>query len=537
MAVIPGRTVIILLGVFLLLIAWSPVSAREWLPDGGFEPGPTGWDMPGASPAHCTPHTGSGALGVDAEDIAVVQISRMLESMPAGTYTLSGWAMLQSGTGTLDVSLIASSTAGPDVPRSIGIGPEYRPFSFDFDFSIATSTTTVLFEFRSDGFAVLCLDDLSLTSEDLPTPTSTATQTPTPAPTSTPTSSPPPSATAIPPTVTSVPPSPTATSANTPTPSPTVSATPQATSSPSPTPEPAFVFVNGGFEDGLAGWQKYGGTLSTTSNASSGSTAGLLISDTESTKWAYQAVRVAPSQWYEFSANVQPDGGVSEAYLRISWYASDDASGAALSSSDSLQRTGPGPYAFLTTGAVQAPPEAGSARVRIVMAPSSATTATVSIDDAAFFATAAATPTPVAPPTETPVPTASAAPSATATVAMLGAVASATMVPSDETPEPANGIESQALAAPASPGTSTPEAYATAFPERFQQVAAARSEARASTSSSASSSSLPSASPAALVLSQEQEDAGGVSLPWVVGAVLLLGGLTGVYWQNRRAGG
>src|SRR5690606_16482178 len=127
-----------------------------------------------------------------------------VESMPAGTYTLSGWAMLQSGTGTLDVSLIAASMAGSAIPRNINIGPEYRAFSFDFDFSVATSATTLLFEFRPDGFAVLCLDDLSLTSEDLPTPTSTPTHTPTQTPTST-AVSPPPSATAIPPTATSVP--------------------------------------------------------------------------------------------------------------------------------------------------------------------------------------------------------------------------------------------------------------------------------------------------------------------------------------------
>jgi hypothetical protein len=97
-------------------------------------------------------------------------------------------------------------------------------------------------------------------------------------------------------------------------------------------------------------------------------------------------VRIDPAAVYEFKGHLQPGSGVAQAYLRISWYASSDASGQAIATDDSTQKlTGPVPaYTLLTTGPRTPPAGARSARVRAMLSPAGAAAATLYLDDFAF---------------------------------------------------------------------------------------------------------------------------------------------------------
>jgi len=185
--------------------------------------------------------------------------------------------------------------------------------------------------------------------------------------------------------------SPTPLQTNTPAATPTRTPSPIPTATPTPTPLGITTgyLLNGGFEDAiegvLVGWNKYGGTLRQTStHQRSGSYAAALSSDTQSTKWVFQPVRVNADRAYEFDGYVLlDDPAVDEVFLRISWYSSDDASGSAIATSDSTERlSGPEPlFRYLTTGAVLVPNEARSAKVRAVLVPASPAWATVYLDD------------------------------------------------------------------------------------------------------------------------------------------------------------
>ncbi len=65
-----------------------------------------------------------------------------------------------------------------------------------------------------------------------------------------------------------------------------------------------------------------------------------------------------PDRAYVFDGYVLLDNpGVKEAFLRVSWYTSDDASGSAVATADSTERlTGSDPsFRYLTTGAMLVP--------------------------------------------------------------------------------------------------------------------------------------------------------------------------------------
>jgi hypothetical protein len=201
-------------------------------------------------------------------------------------------------------------------------------------------------------------------------------------------------------------PSPTSSVTSTPSPSPTPTVT--------PTPGPGEELRNPGFEEVVDGvpvaWQKYGGELVTTTRGRSGERAGLLRSASSATKWAYQTVLVEAGEWYEFDAWVlSEDPAVERSLLRVSWYASADGSDAAISTADSttVLDAPASNYRHLTTGPVQAPPGARSARPRILLAPAGARPASLVIDDAGWRR--------AAPPTATPTPAPSPASSPEAT--------------------------------------------------------------------------------------------------------------------------
>jgi len=209
------------------------------------------------------------------------------------------------------------------------------------------------------------------------------------------------------------PPPPTATPTPTPVP-PTATASATVTPAATAVPTPSHgMLINGGFEaadDGVpVGWRKHGGTLEQVqSPAHSGSAAGSFTSGTESTKWVYQTIAVEGGAWYAFEGYVHMnDANVASSFLRISWYASPDGSGTALATCDSTSHLeGQEPdFRYLTTGSVQAPAEARSAKARIMLEPASAASATIFLDDTTFGAAEPATPTPAATSTPEPSPT------------------------------------------------------------------------------------------------------------------------------------
>jgi hypothetical protein len=227
---------------------------------------------------------------------------------------------------------------------------------------------------ESDAAATAYFDDVEFAAVPAPTPTLT------PSPTDSPTPSPTTTATAA---------------SQTPTPSaaPTSTATPVPAPTPSPAEDP-LVFAgltNGGFEQaGVGGapygWRKVGGEMSVVAEPHfEGSMALRLNSATTSTKWAYQTVNVEPGSYYEASVQALKNDAAAEAlFLRLSWYAAEDGDGAAIDSVDSTELLSSDSPAFrvLSTGAVQAPSEARSVRVKLMIRPISAADSAGYFDDA-----------------------------------------------------------------------------------------------------------------------------------------------------------
>ena len=500
---------------------------QEWLTNGGFESGTDGWSVARSEPLVCSQiHQGSGALGVTAAPGGSTRVMQeVFGALPTGGYTLSGWTRVQDGEAEIDLTMAFTrpfgGPGGITVPVPIATGAQYTLFTITANANFSPESVLVAFDITTDSAAEVCFDGLQLTTTD-PAPTVTPTPTATNVPEATAT-----------PTLTSTPVSqPGAEDTQTATPAPTSSSTPPAatlTSTPtptlSPTAGPSFVFTNGGFEQGLTGWSKYGGELEITGSARSGGAAGLLISNTESTKWAFQAVAIDPAQYYEFSAYLQAGDGVREAHLRISWYPTNDASGPALSTTDSLERAA-GPtadFVFLTTGAVQPPAEAASARVRVLQAPLGSAPASLRIDDVSFSTTSAPTPTP----SPSGTPPATLTPSATPPVVpLLGALPPTP--PGHEAPDSdtAPVFFSEARAAPVLEPTTGP-GERIAAPTTVADVAAARTLVRADASAQAVSPENR--------LGQTREPGEEPPWLWLAGVALVVIGLGGVYAQNRRA--
>lgn len=370
-----------------------PEAAVQLLSNGDFEAATTDpWSVLDVSlfsgdPA-CPPRAGSpgvqaGALTLESPP-GYGYVEQTVAVAPGGTYDFSGyffspdapsgsevrlWVMwldqaqalvgnakwLASPPPTSDYQLLtAAGTAEPDA--------YFARVRIEFALPFPSSTTT------------LCLDDLGFSGPSpVPTPTPTPTTGATPVP------SPTPSSTSVP------------------------TSTPSPTQSPSPTPVPIAVgsLLNGGFEEVAAdgvpvAWRKFGGALSRSStHVRSGGYSGAFRSGSETTKWAYQVVGVRPGQAYAFEGYVLPTGPPgSQVYLRVSWYGSADGSGQLLSNVDSLTSLGGGDpsFRYLSTGAVVAPADARSARVRIVLSPASAAPETLYLDDFAFSPRTAAVP-------------------------------------------------------------------------------------------------------------------------------------------------
>lgn len=467
----------LLLGVVAtgtLLVARSEVAANGTLLNGGFESwngdAPANWSVLSGTPSRETARSASGtSLHLSgAQPEGVVQ---QIVAASAGS--------------TVAVDIRVSSDTAVDVTLAV--------YPLDDSFlNLGLPTTTLVTAPAGEGFMTVSettaplpagtayvrmqvsarlvtgstlsvyFDDASLV-ETVAMPTPTATPTEAAVQTATPVSTSPagvePTATAAPghsPTKTpTVRPTPTtrAASGKTPTKAPTMKPQPTPRKTATPTPRPHYtptpsnpeatssgLLLNGDFEaldNGKpAYWTKYGGDMGATGEAYAGKWSATLSSTTSSTKWLSQVVTVVGGGWYDFRAVARTEN--VEAFLRVSWYTSEDGSGSQLDASDGSS-TSSGSWSALDTGPIQAPPASNSARVKLMLRPN-ATSGRAIFDDAWFA------------PAEAPPATATPAPHETSTASPTTArTKTPTRTP---TPKRSSGSGAAATKTPSSPGAS-----------------------------------------------------------------------------------
>jgi hypothetical protein len=243
-----------------------------------------------------------------------------------------------------------------------------------------TAAIRLMFRPADSGEATALFDDAAFAEVDAPTD-KPATQTPTPSPA---------------PSASTSSPTPTGTPVRTKTPPPLPTASPVVTPTPASEPAVFTTLVNGGFETAREGgtpygWHKVGGEIAVTDEERiEGDLALAISSATSSTKWAYEAISVTPGAYYVAEAWAMNTAGADTLLLRVSWYASDDASGSAIDSADSLSTVSgdAGGFRQLSTGPVEAPANARSARVRLLLEPGSVAPTRAFFDDVSFGETA-----------------------------------------------------------------------------------------------------------------------------------------------------
>lgn len=420
------------LAIALILLARPRAHSSELLQNGNFESGTDGWSVVTGvlEPIALPVHGGAGAARYSGGGSPSTQeVFQWVAVQPNSAYQFSGWVLLDDpDVQQVYLRVVWSDEDGISIGSHdslaplTGASPTYRflttgPIESPAAAAMARAGVRVL----TNGDFSIYLDDISLegvavTPSPVPTPAPTlAPPTPAPSPTPIPTPTPAPTPSLTPtatPAVTALP---------TTSPTPTFTPSPRATPVPTPSSE-ATVFsalTNGGFEqlrpDGTPyAWRKVGGVLGASEAYRTGGARSLsLISETGSTKWAYQTVSAGGGSYYEAAVMAAvPDGG-AEAFLRLSWYDSDDGSGEAIAIHDSpgLARGG---FRRLSTGPVMAPAEARSVKIRLMLRPASASPVAAYFDDASFAPASAPSPTPpLVTPTSTPTPTPRPAPETT----------------------------------------------------------------------------------------------------------------------------
>lgn len=401
-------------GITLALSARSPAFSDAYaLANGGFEGGAAGWAPPvgavlavdastapaeGASAAHLT-STGAGQMSLtsqywqspDATAFMSYSLAALVRDNDAATSAVTArLAVLDVDQRVLDeaISLLGGSDSAPYRPIATGsllapAGAKYLRVTFSAQASAAGA------RFSVDGVTI--------------TATAPATPIPTPeAPPPAPAEPEPPESVATP---TSTPtPTPTPRSTSTPRPSATPRMTATPTLTPTAAPPPGTTLRNANFEQGVAGWSVVRGRLTAAPVIDGLGASLVLTADDRGTAWVQQTVAVTPGSWSSASALLLPYDGVEAAWLRIAWYASADGGGAQLSSEDSPAVASAAPHAFVQTGAyevvstgpVQAPAEAHSARVRVLLRAAGDRGASVLIDDVTFEAAEPGDASPVA---------------------------------------------------------------------------------------------------------------------------------------------
>lgn len=370
-----------------LLLQPGDASAFDHVQNGGFEDGLDGWRIgPGATfDVVDTAAEGSRSLRV-VVDSGRFRIQQDLPAaIPPGVYVLSATVRAEAIGTRISIQLALDSEPWNE-PEATLVTIDTAWAAIEADARTGTASYARLtVEGDAPPGSIVFVDAVRL---DGPPPT-TVTATPTQ-------------------TSTSLPGAAATTTALAAAPSPSATATPTLAAD-----TIAWSLRNSGFEDAgadgaPAAWEAYGGSARLTAPGRSGAQAAEFQSATGSTKWLHQSVLVDAGAWYDFSAwVVHDDNGVAAAWLRISWYSSADASGTAITTSDSttvLNAPSPG-WRHLATGSVLAPAGARSARLRIMLAPASAAPAAIRVDDASFAPTdAPAAPLPTPPTPDAPAP-------------------------------------------------------------------------------------------------------------------------------------
>lgn len=384
----------------LVVLAARVAVAQEaaLLLNGDFEAGPAGWRVSSDATVVVDDQLGGvagpNAARVEAHVSGAVQLSSQWwtgSPVSAGaSFRLDAWVLADDPlTSRVSAWLEFVDGDGQRIARGstsmiAGEAPGFRLVTADGMAPVGAAFVRAVIEGVADAAgARFSVDAVSVTQVSAPPPVTptlappvaTATKEPSPAPTKTPTK----------------------------TPSPT------ATKTPTPTPLPVrSTLHNGAFESGVEGWISQRGIVRV-EPALAGAGATLVLEAVgASTAWVDQPVLVAPGEWYEARASLLPLRDVSAAWLRVAWYASSDGSGSQLSTVDSplagsaavhtreITRSGAGTP--VSTGAVRAPQDALSARVRVVLQPTGPAGAELAIDDVAFAGAA-----PPVVPTSTPV--------------------------------------------------------------------------------------------------------------------------------------
>ena len=453
--------------VALLSSVAAPSSAQSEnvLSNGGFEDGASGWLTSGTNATLTVDetdpvHSGSAAGRLTATAAGGISTASQYWWAPIDAleqYTLSIELQaddpgISNAAATLEVvdgdgEVLASRGGSPETGSgwlSITTEPVLAPASAEYARIVVSAAA-------ASAGAVLHIDSAAVAVADpepqpTETATATATATATPTGTATVTAPPPPSPE---PTVT-VPtvdvPKPTLRSVTKrPEPRPTFPA--RLIAEPPPRRVAPLLLRNGDFEspDGFDGWHARGGEVRV-EESSPGSSVAVLTSRTTATKWIYQVVPVAPGEWYQAGAWLQPRDDAELGLVRIAWYASGDGSGRQLATVDSSAAPGDAADPVeVTTGTVQAPPAAHSAQVRLMLRPRSSALAMLIADDAYFEPTSAPTPGPpeAPPPTATPI----ASPTAIASSSPAPSVTPETPRP-EPTADPAPGRAHVSVASP-----------------------------------------------------------------------------------------
>ena len=383
----------------LAAVATSGIGAQspDLLVDGGFEAAGDGWAPPagaslavdGAGPVHSGAAAGRVTAGGPGGVALLTQYWRVSVA-PLAEHTLRAWVYaddpaLSNLSVTLEFLDGAGAVIGAPLTASLGgLAAQWRlavagPVAAPPDAAHARVAVRAVAKAAGATFHV---DSVTLEAGAAPTATATATATASGTATA----------------------SATGTASSTATASATATTSPTATSTIA-TPTVFEVLTNGNFEvpGQLFGWRNHGGLgLIATGIGDSPQTA-VLFSETSSTKWLHQSIVVEPGGWYEAGGRLWPQAGVALARVRVAWYATPDASGRQLETVDSQELLGTsGGLVTVETGPIQAPPEARSAQLRIMLQPAGGGPATLAADDVYFIPSAEPTATPSPSPTATP---------------------------------------------------------------------------------------------------------------------------------------
>lgn len=396
-------------------------SDTNLLPNGGFELGTVGWAAPvGATLAVDTsipPVEGANAALLTSTGATAMSLASQYwqtTATPGQTYTLT--ASLRDNEAATSSALakieILDSVGTLLVPNSTPLAgadsAAFRPVTATVAAPAGAAYIRVTFTAQASAAgAHLSIDGVTVTAAPTVTPT------PTPMPPSVvvevaPSPPGPPEPPEEPPMPVVVP-----TARRTVTPSPTRTPTPTPTPTATPAPLPSASLRNPDFSQGLSGWTVTRGRISLASYVDGRGQSLLLTADDAATAWVQQTVAVTPGDWFSASALLFALDGTEATWVRIAWYATADGSGAQLSTDDSPSTSTADPTAFsrsgyevVSTGPVQAPAEARSARVRILLRAATERGAAVVIDDVTFESTEpgeAAPPIPPTPPAPPPV--------------------------------------------------------------------------------------------------------------------------------------